>query len=106
MKAKEIEKKYFLDKCPIRKNLKIIWGKWAILILLTLKNWPKRFGEFKKIIPDISEKMLIQNLKILKENNFIKRKDFKTIPPKVEYSNLIKWNKTLWIVDIILELDK
>ena len=69
-----------------------------------LKDGSKRFGELKKGIPDISEKMLIQSLKNMTENKFISRKDFKTVPPKVEYSLLPKGKKTLKIMDIISTL--
>jgi DNA-binding HxlR family transcriptional regulator len=90
--------------CPIRKNIKVIGGKWSLLIIYSLKEGPKRFGELKKEIPDISEKILIQTLKNMAENKFISRKDFKTIPPKVEYSLLKKGKSTLGIIDIISKM--
>jgi DNA-binding HxlR family transcriptional regulator len=93
------------ENCPIRKNIKVIGGKWSLLIIFMLKDGPKRFGELKKLIPDISEKMLIQNLKNMAENRFISRKDFRTIPPKVEYSLLEKGKLSLKIIDIISTLD-
>lgn len=88
--------------CPIRKIIKIIGGKWSLLVLISLKT-SKRFWELKKLIPDISEKMLIQTLRMLEENNFIKRKDFKTIPPKVEYSALKEWKE---VIEIVSSLEK
>jgi DNA-binding HxlR family transcriptional regulator len=56
------------------------------LILYTLGEEPKRYGELKKLIPDITEKMLIEKLKELQSSGFVTRKDFKTIPPKVVYT--------------------
>lgn len=91
-----------VTNCPIRKILKIIGWKWSLLILISLKT-NKRFWELKKLIPDISEKMLIQTLRILEDNKFIKRKDFKTVPPKVEYSVLKDWED---ILDIVSTLEK
>lgn len=99
------KKKFNMDDCPIRKYLKILWWKWAILILFTIKDSPKRFSEFKKYIPDITEKMLIQTIRLLEENIFLHRKNYNTIPPKVEYSILDKWTKALGIVDIIKTFD-
>jgi len=46
----------------------------------------RRYGELKRTIPDITEKVLISKLKILEENGFIKRKNYSEIPPRVEYS--------------------
>lgn len=70
--------------CPIRKSLKILGGKWPLLVLFNIQE-PIRFGDLKRAIPDISEKMLIQTLKQLTEHGLITRKDYSTIPPKVEY---------------------
>ena len=95
-----------IKNCPIRNTLKIIGGKWALLIVFALKEEPKRFGEIKRIIPDISEKMLIQNLKILAQSGYIKRHDFKSIPPKVEYSLLKKGIKSLEIVNSLIAIGK
>ena len=55
-----------------------------MLVLFNTQE-PIRYGKLKKSIPDISEKMLIQTLKELQEFNLISRKNYKTIPPKVEY---------------------
>lgn len=96
---------YNLKDCPIRKNIKILGGKWSLLILLALKKRNLRFGEIKREIPDISEKMLIQTLRLLVENNFISRKDFKFVPPKVEYKILKKGKKAVKIIDIILDIE-
>ncbi len=87
--------------CPIRKSLKIIGGKWALIILFSLQK-AKRYGELKKEIPDISEKMLIQTLRLLEDNKFIQRKDYKKIPPKVEYSLLKNGKDSLKVVDALI----
>jgi DNA-binding HxlR family transcriptional regulator len=74
------------SSCPVERSLEIINGKWKICILWKLSEKKYRFGELKKSMPDITIKMLSQQLKELEIGNFIHRKDFKTIPPKVEYS--------------------
>ena len=73
-------------RCPIRTTLELVGGKWKLLILFQLANKPLRPSELKRRIPDISEKMLIQELKILTEGNLVERKNFGEIPPRVEYA--------------------
>lgn len=72
-------------RCPIRTTLELVGGKWKLLILFQLANKPLRFSELKKMIPDISEKMLIQELKILADSKLVERKNFGEVPPRVEY---------------------
>ncbi len=90
--------------CPVSKALSIIGGKWSLLIIFQIGNEIRRFGELKKIIPTISEKMLIQELKRLAEANMIKRKAYKEIPPKVEYSLTTRGKKLLPIINEISKL--
>ena len=71
--------------CPLRKSLKALGGKWNMIIIKTLGNEEKRFSEIKFSIPDISEKVLIDKLKVLSEYKLVIRKDFKEVPPKVSY---------------------
>jgi len=72
-------------KCPIRTTTELIGGKWKLLILFQLAPQPLRLSELKRIIPDISEKMLIQELKTLCNSNLVIRKNFGEVPPRVEY---------------------
>ncbi len=72
-------------KCPIRTILELIGGKWKLLILFQLANKPLRLSELKRLIPDISEKMLIQELKTLVDSRLVERKNFGEVPPRVEY---------------------
>ena len=72
-------------KCPIRTTTDLLGGKWKLLILFQLAPQPLRLSELKRIIPDISEKMLIQELKTLGDNNLVIRKNFGEVPPRVEY---------------------
>lgn len=72
--------------CPIDFTIDIIGGKWSIWILWTLQDRTSRFGELKKSIPGITEKMLIQQLKKFEKYNIISRKVYSQVPPKVEYT--------------------
>jgi len=74
-------------RCPVRTTLELIGGKWKLIILQQLCNHSElRLSELKKLIPDISEKMLIQELKILVDSNLAKRKNYGEVPPRVGYS--------------------
>ena len=85
------------SSCPVERSLELISGKWKICILWKLSEKNYRFGELKKSMPDITIKMLSQQLKQLELGNFIHRKDFQTIPPKVEYS-ITKFGKSLDLI--------
>ncbi len=73
-------------KCPIRTTTELVGGKWKLLILFQLVTKPLRLSALKKIIPDISEKMLIQELKTLCDSSLVIRKNFGEVPPRVEYA--------------------
>ncbi len=66
--------------------LEVIGGKWKALILYELHARPVRFGELKRRLPAISEKMLIQQLRELESDGLIHREVFHQVPPRVEYS--------------------
>lgn len=74
--------------CGLEAALAVIGGKWKFMILWTLANsgGPKRFGELRRAIPGISEKMLIQELKELQLDGIVTRRDFREVPPRVEYA--------------------
>ena len=72
-------------KCPIRTTTELLGGKWKLMILFQLAPQALRLSELKRAIPDISEKMLIQELKILSDNHLVIRKNFGEVPPRVEY---------------------
>ena len=63
-----------------------IADKWTVLVVSSLESETKRFGELKKEIDGISQKMLTKTLKGMERDGLIKRKAYPTIPPKVEYS--------------------
>jgi len=72
--------------CPVIYVMNKIGGHWKSLILYCLMSGPKRYGELKRMIPAITEKMLIQHLKQLQEDNLINRKAEEIVPPNVIYS--------------------
>jgi len=72
-------------RCPIRTTTELLSGKWKLLILFQLAPQPLRPSELKRLMPDISEKMLIQELKTLCDNSLVNRKNFGEVPPRVMY---------------------
>lgn len=74
------------ESCPVRGVLDRIGDKWSTLMVLTLALRPHRFGELKRAIPDISQRMLTQTLRDLQRDGYVARKVFPTTPPAVEYS--------------------
>jgi DNA-binding HxlR family transcriptional regulator len=72
--------------CPVEATLDVIGGKWKALILYYLKENIRRFGELKRSIPGITQKMLTQQLRELEANGLINRKVYAQVPPKVEYT--------------------
>jgi DNA-binding HxlR family transcriptional regulator len=72
--------------CGLEAALEVVGGKWKVLILWPLRSEPRRFGELRRLVPGISEKMLIQHLKEMEADGIVTRKDFREVPPRVEYS--------------------
>jgi len=64
----------------------VIGGKWKFLIIWQLASRSRRFGELRRLVTGVTEKMLIQGLKELEKDGVVSRRDFREIPPKVEYS--------------------
>ncbi|TQC70017.1 helix-turn-helix domain-containing protein (plasmid) [Pantoea dispersa] len=82
-----MRKRRKIYSCGLEAALAVVGGKWKFLILWVLSNQgTKRFGEMRRAVTGISEKMLIQELKELELDGIIARKDFGEVPPRVEYS--------------------
>ncbi|GAB2955706.1 transcriptional activator HxlR [Hymenobacter coalescens] len=73
-------------RCPIRTALELVGGKWRLLVLHQLAPAPRRFGELKRLLPDISEKILVHELKLLTDAALISRHNYGEVPPRVEYA--------------------
>jgi len=73
-------------ECPVEAVSDLIGGRWKIVILSRLMYGARRYGEIKSSIGNITEKMLIQQLRQLEKDGLIKRKQYPEVPPRVEYS--------------------
>ena len=72
--------------CGLDATLKVISGKWKPLILYFLLRGPTRYGELKRAVRDVSDKVLIQHLKELEADGVLRRNDHKQVPPRVDYT--------------------
>ncbi|MGN0655747.1 MAG: winged helix-turn-helix transcriptional regulator [Ruminiclostridium sp.] len=75
-----------LPNCPVETTLTIIGDKWKVLILRDLMPGTKRFGELKKSIGSVSQKVLTAQLRDMEESGLVSRKVYAEVPPRVEYS--------------------
>ena len=75
-----------LPACPVETTLMLIGDKWKVLILRDLMPGTKRFGELKKSIGNVSQKVLTAQLRDLEEKGLVSRKVYAEVPPRVEYS--------------------
>jgi len=79
--------KEFPFRCGMEAVLDLISGKWKLLIVYHLMHGGQlRFSELKKLVGDVSEKMLSQQLKEMASDGLLRRIDFRTVPPHVEYA--------------------
>lgn len=87
---KKREEEIFMSKelpaCPVEVTLMLISDRWKVLILRDLLSGTKRFGELKKSIGSISQKVLTSNLRSMEEDGLLTRKVYAEVPPRVEYT--------------------
>lgn len=84
MENKTVKKE--LPACPVETTLMLIGDKWKVLILRDLLPGTKRFGELKKSIGNVSQKVLTAQLRDMESNGLVNRKVYPEVPPRVEYS--------------------
>ncbi|MCS4586017.1 helix-turn-helix transcriptional regulator [Clostridium perfringens] len=84
MRIRDAKKK--LSDCPVEVTLNLIGNKWKILILRDLIDGTKRFGELKRSVGSITQKVLTSNLREMEEAGLLTRKVYAEVPPKVEYT--------------------
>ena len=75
-----------LPACPVEVTLMLISDRWKVLVLRDLLSGTKRFGELKKSIGSISQKVLTSNLRSMEEDGLLTRKVYAEVPPRVEYT--------------------
>ena len=75
-----------LPACPVETTLMLIGDKWKVLVLRDLMDGTKRFGELKKSIGTVSQKVLTAQLRDMEEKGLLTRKVYAEVPPRVEYT--------------------
>lgn len=100
-------KRYNLDGtffyCPVDLTLSVIGGRWKGLVMWNLRSGPKRFGEMKRILVAINDKMLTQVLRDLEQSGVVNRKVYEVVPPKVEYSLTAEGEKLIPVMQLMSE---
>lgn len=99
MKRYKIDGTYFY--CPVDLTLSVIGGRWKGLVFWNLRDGTKRYGEMKKSLIGINDKMLTQVLRDLEKNGVVSRKVYEVIPPKVEYSLTKEGKKLLPVMQLM-----
>lgn len=90
------------EGCPVETTLAVIGGKWKGVLLYHLLDGTKRFNEFRRICPHITQRMLTLQLRELEADGVIHRKVYQQVPPKVEYS-LTDFGKTLQPIILLMK---
>ncbi|PPA70141.1 winged helix-turn-helix transcriptional regulator [Jeotgalibacillus proteolyticus] len=86
--------------CEKELTLSVIGGKWKMLILWHLgKEGTKRFGELKSLMPGITQRMLVNQLRELEQDQIVHREVYPVVPPKVEYSLTVNGESLMPILD-------
>lgn len=75
-----------LPVCPVETTLMLISNRWKVLIIRDLLDGTKRFGELKRSVGNISQKVLTANLRTMEESGLLTRKVYPKVPPRVEYT--------------------
>ena len=86
-----------LPACPVETALMLMGDRWKMLIVRDLLTGTKRFGELRKSLTGISQKVLTQHLRAMEESGLVNRKVYAEVPPRVEYS-LTELGKSLKII--------
>lgn len=81
-----MQPKKSLPTCPVETTLMLIGDKWKVLILRDLMPGTKRFGELKKSIGSVSQKVLTAQLRDMEEKGLVNRKVYAEVPPRVDYT--------------------
>ncbi len=98
----EMLKRNELPACTVEIALTLMGDRWKVLIVRDLLTGTKRFGELKKCLDGISQKVLTQHLRIMEESGLVHRKVYAEVPPKVEYS-LTETGMSLKVIHDVME---
>ncbi len=92
-----------LPECPVATTVRLIGNKWKLLIIRDLLEGERRFGELKKSVSGISQKVLSENLRALESDGIISREVFAEVPPRVLYSLTDVGRSLLPVIDAMAD---
>ncbi len=92
-----------LPACPVEITMGLIGEKWKVLIIRDLLTGTKRFGELKKSLTGITQKVLTEHLRQMEASGLVKRKVYAEVPPRVEYSLTETGLSLKPILDVMVE---
>ena len=91
-----------LPACPVEMTLMLISDRWKVLIIRDLLDGMKRFGELKKAIGNVSQKVLMANQRSMEDSGLLTRKVYPEVPPRVEYTLTETGNSLKPILDAMV----
>lgn len=95
--------KHNVTGCSVEEAMRLLGGRWRLLLVSYLLDGPKRFNELRRDVPGISQRMLTLDLRALEEVGLIKRTVYPTVPVKVEYELTEDGNRLRPVVDVMQE---
>lgn len=90
-------------ECPVTRFLRVVGGKWKLLIVMHISQGTNRFGQLQRAIPAISKQMLTTQLRELEADGIIDREVFPVVPPRVEYTLTELGRSLLPVVGVVRE---
>ncbi|MFP5593848.1 winged helix-turn-helix transcriptional regulator [Kluyvera sp. 142486] len=95
-----------ITTCPIEEAMRMLGGRWRLLIVHFLLSGPKRFNQLRREIPGISQRMLTLDLRALEEANLISRSVFPTVPVTVEYALTVEGKQLIPVCEVMWNFGK
>lgn len=87
--------------CPVEDAMRVLGGRWRILLVYYLLEGPKRFSDLRRAMPRISQRMLTLDLRALEELSLVSRTVYPEVPPKVEYALTDEGRRLQEVVDVL-----
>jgi DNA-binding HxlR family transcriptional regulator len=89
--------------CPVEDAMRLLSGRWRIVLVYNLLNGTKRFSDLQRLMPRISQRMLTLDLRALEEAGFVSRTIYPEVPPRVEYELTEEGRRLRAVVDALGE---
>lgn len=90
-------------ECPVTRFLRVVGGKWKLLLVMHISQGTNRFGQLQRAIPAISKQMLTTQLRELEADGIVHREIFPVVPPRVEYTLTELGRSLLPVVGVVRE---